>query len=156
MDSFEPYDLIIIGAGSGNTIIGPAFDELKIAIVEEWVFGGTCLNRGCIPTKMFVHTADLVQSIQHTAKFGVDAHVDAIRWSDIRDRVFNRIDPIADGGQRYRAFDCPNVTVHSGRGRFVGTHRLEVVTSTGTARRGRRTSDDPRCARSRRGGVSDQ
>ena len=132
MDSFEQYDLIIIGAGSGNTIIGPAFDDWKIAIVEEWVFGGTCLNRGCIPTKMFVHTADLVQAIQHMAKFGVDAHVDGIRWNDIRDRVFNRIDPIADGGERYRMFDCPNVTVHAGQGRFVGTHQLEVVTGTGT------------------------
>lgn len=134
MDSFEQYDLIIIGSGSGNTIIGPAFDDWKIAIVEEWVFGGTCLNRGCIPTKMFVHTADLVQSIQHTAKFGIDAHIDAIRWCDIRDRVFARIDPIADGGQHYRMYECPNVTVHAGRGRFVGERRLEVITSTGTAK----------------------
>ncbi|MCU1359109.1 MAG: mycothione reductase [Ilumatobacteraceae bacterium] len=128
----EQYDLIIIGAGSGNTIIGPAFDDWKIAIVEEWVFGGTCLNRGCIPTKMFVHTADLVQSIEHTSKFGVDAHVDANRWSDIRDRVFGRIDPIASGGEHYRRFGSPNITVHGGRGKFVGPRRLDVVGPEGT------------------------
>ena len=61
----EQYDLVIIGAGSGNTIIGPEFDGWRIAIVEEGEFGGTCMNRGCIPTKMFVHTADMVQAIEH-------------------------------------------------------------------------------------------
>ena len=113
------YDLVIIGAGSGNSIIGPAFDDWSIAMVEEWVFGGTCLNRGCIPTKIFVHTADIVQAIEHARRFGVDAHLDGIRWRDIRERVFGRIDPIAAGGERYRTFECPNVTVHAGRGTFV-------------------------------------
>ena len=46
-------------AGSGNSIPGPEFDDLDIAIVEHGKFGGTCLNVGCVPTKMFVHPADL-------------------------------------------------------------------------------------------------
>lgn len=127
MSDFEQYDLVIIGAGSGNSIIGPAMDHLRIAMVEEWVFGGTCLNRGCIPTKMFVHAADTVLGVEHAHRLGVDAHVDGVRWLDIRDRVFGRIDPIADGGARYRTHECPNVTVHAGRGRFVGERRLEVT-----------------------------
>ena len=127
----EHYDLVIIGAGSGNSIIGPAFDHWKIAIVEEWVFGGTCLNRGCIPTKMLVHPADLVQSASHSSALGVDLSVDAVRWVDIRDRVFGRIDPIAAGGTRYRTFECPNVTVHAGHGRFIGPRQLEVTTPDG-------------------------
>ncbi|MEX0846735.1 MAG: mycothione reductase [Ilumatobacteraceae bacterium] len=128
----EQYDLVILGAGSGNSIIGPALDDWKIAMVEEWVFGGTCLNRGCIPTKMFVHAADTVLHVEHAARLGVDAHLDGVRWLDIRDRVFGRIDPIAAGGERYRTHDCPNVTVHAGRGRFIGERQLEVVTPTGT------------------------
>lgn len=127
----EQYDLVILGSGSGNSIISPALDDWKIAMVEEWVFGGTCLNRGCIPTKMFVHTADTVLHIQHASRLGVDAHVDAIRWDDIRNRVFNRIDPIAAGGERYRTYECPNVTVHAGRGRFIGERQLEVATADG-------------------------
>lgn len=132
--SFEQYDLIILGAGSGNSIVGPAFDTWKIALVEEWVFGGTCLNRGCIPTKMFVHAADTVLGVEHAAQLGVDAHVDGVRWLDIRDRVFGRIDPIAAGGERYRTHECPNVTVHAGRGRFVGERRMEVATAAGVTR----------------------
>lgn len=130
----EQYDLVILGAGSGNSIITPALDDWKIAMVEEWVFGGTCLNRGCIPTKMFVHAADTVLHVQHASRFGVDAHVDAVRWADIRDRVFGRIDPIAAGGERYRTYECPNVTVHAGRGRFVGERQLEVATADGPVR----------------------
>ncbi|MFZ4809850.1 MAG: mycothione reductase [Ilumatobacteraceae bacterium] len=127
----EHYDLVILGAGSGNSIITPDVDEWKVAMVEEWVFGGTCLNRGCIPTKMFVHAADTVLHAEHAARLGVDAHVDGVRWLDIRDRVFGRIDPIAAGGERYRTYECPNVTVHAGRGRFIGERQLEVITPEG-------------------------
>ncbi len=127
MPAVQQYDLVIIGAGSGNSIVGPDFDDWSIAIVEEWVFGGTCLNRGCIPTKMFVHAADIVQHIEHAARFGVDAHLDRVRWPEIRDRVFGRIDPIAAGGHRYRAVDCPNVTVHAGHARFVAPRQLVVT-----------------------------
>lgn len=134
MSDFEQYDLVIVGAGSGNSIVGPAMDGWKIAMVEEWVFGGTCLNRGCIPTKMFVHAADTVLGVEHAHRLGVDAHVDGVRWLDIRDRVFHRIDPIAEGGARYRTYECPNITVHAGRGRFVGERQLEVTTPLGTSR----------------------
>lgn len=127
----QQYDLVILGAGSGNSIIGPELDDWKIAMVEEWVFGGTCLNRGCIPTKMLVHAADMVLGAERAARLGVDARVDAVRWRDIRNRVFNRIDPIAEGGARYRTHECPNVTVHAGRGRFIGQRQLEVITPEG-------------------------
>ena len=54
----EHFDVIIIGTGSGNSLPSEDFADKKIAICEEWTFGGTCLNRGCIPTKMFVFPAD--------------------------------------------------------------------------------------------------
>jgi mycothione reductase len=120
------FDLIIIGTGSGNSILSPALDSWSIAIVEEGVFGGTCLNRGCIPTKMFVHAADVAETVRHASHLGIDAHVEDVRWRDIRDRVFNRIDPISAGGEEYRTHRCPNVTVFKGRGTFVGTHTIAV------------------------------
>ncbi|MXZ68025.1 MAG: mycothione reductase, partial [Acidimicrobiia bacterium] len=48
------FDLLVIGAGSGNSVIGPEHDDWEIAMVEHGRFGGTCLNVGCIPSKMFV------------------------------------------------------------------------------------------------------
>jgi mycothione reductase len=128
----EQYDLVIFGTGSGNSIITPALDDWRVAVVEEGAFGGTCLNRGCIPTKILVHTADTAYHVTHAARFGIDAHVDAVHWPAIRDRVFGRIDPIAEGGERYRTFDCPNVTVHKGHGTFVAPRTIEVRAADGS------------------------
>jgi mycothione reductase len=122
----QHFDLVIFGTGSANSILGPEFDSWKVAIIEEWVFGGTCLNRGCIPTKMLVHAADVAETVRHASHLGIDAHVEKVRWADIRDRVFNRIDPIAAGGEDYRTNRCANVTVFKGRGTFVGPKQIEV------------------------------
>ena len=73
-----------------------------MAIVERGIFGGTCLNVGCIPTKMFVHTADLAATPSHSSRLGVDEALTGVRWPDIRDRIFGRIDPISAGGAEYR------------------------------------------------------
>jgi mycothione reductase len=120
------HDLVVIGSGSGNSIVDSRFDDLDVAIVEHGVFGGTCLNVGCIPTKMYVYPADVAQHIRHAARYGIDATVDKVRWADIRDRVFGRIDPISAGGREYRAERSPNVTLYQGHARFTGPRELSV------------------------------
>jgi mycothione reductase len=113
----EHFDLTIIGTGSGNSILDERYDGKKVAICEQGTFGGTCLNVGCIPTKMFVYAAEVAQTIREAGRFGVDAHIDGVRWSDIVSRVFGRIDPIAMGGDQYRR-SSPNVTVFGSHTRF--------------------------------------
>ena len=113
----EHYDLAIIGTGSGNSVLDDRFADKKVAICEEGTSGGTCLNVGCIPTKMFVYAAEVAQTIRHSATFGIDSHIDAVRWPDIVNRVFGRIDPIAAGGEQYRR-GLRNVTVYGSHTRF--------------------------------------
>ncbi|WP_236793968.1 mycothione reductase [Amycolatopsis sp. GM8] len=122
------YDLVIVGTGSGNSILDPRFADWKTAIVEKGVFGGTCLNVGCIPTKMFVYTADVAATPSASSRLGVDEELLDVRWRDIRDRIFGRIDPIAAGGREYRQnhADNANVTVYAGEGRFTGHKELTV------------------------------
>jgi mycothione reductase len=127
------HDLVIIGTGSGNSIVDERFDHLDVGIIEHGVFGGTCLNVGCIPTKMYVHPADLAEQARHAGRLGVDASVDKVRWADIRDRIFARIDPIAEGGRAYRADRCANVTVHAGHARFTGPRTLTVTRTDGSS-----------------------
>ncbi|RKT56999.1 mycothione reductase [Saccharothrix australiensis] len=122
------FDLVIIGTGSGNSIVDERFAGWDVAIVEKGVFGGTCLNVGCIPTKMFVHTADVAAAPAAGARLGVDATLDGVRWTDVRDRVFGRIDPISEGGRRWRAEENANVTVYEGTARFVGPKTLDTGT----------------------------
>lgn len=114
----EDYDLIIVGTGSGNAI--PAeLDGWRIALVERGVFGGTCLNRGCIPSKMYVVAADAAHRVRTADRLGVHATLDGVDWPAIRDRVFGRIDPIAAGGEHYRQEGSPNIELITGTARFV-------------------------------------
>lgn len=128
----EHFDLVIIGTGSGNSIPGPALDDWKIAIVEEGTFGGTCLNAGCIPSKMFEYPAEIADGLRGAERLGVSGSIDEVDWLAIRDRIFGRIDPIAEAGKRYREGDeCPNITVFTGHGEFVGHKQLHVELSAG-------------------------
>jgi mycothione reductase len=96
--------------------------------VEKGVFGGTCLNVGCIPTKMFVHPADLAASVDHARALGVDLSLDGVHWRAIRDRIFRRIDPISLAGRNYRADQLENVTLYEGHARFTAPHTLDTGT----------------------------
>ncbi|WP_343979682.1 mycothione reductase [Kribbella koreensis] len=127
------YDLVVVGTGSGNTIVTKQFADRKVAIVERGIFGGTCLNVGCIPTKMFVHTADLAAVPSHSSRLGVDEKLTGVRWPDIRDRIFGRIDPISAGGAEYREHhpNNVNVTLYHGTGRFTAERELTVTANDG-------------------------
>ena len=128
------FDVAVIGTGSGNSIPGGPLAGKSIAVVEEGTFGGTCINVGCIPTKMFVYTAEIAETTHEGARLGVDAEVTDVRWLDIRDRIFGRIDSIVAGGQRYRQGGGDGVTLFRGHGEFAvdqpgdGTYRLTVTT----------------------------
>ncbi|HJX78015.1 mycothione reductase [Glutamicibacter sp.] len=95
-------DLAIIGSGSGNSLITNHWDDKKVAIAEGSTFGGTCLNVGCIPTKMFVRPAHLARGVEEAARLGVKMSVENVDWPAIRDRIFGRIDAISAGGEDYR------------------------------------------------------
>jgi mycothione reductase len=116
----EHFDIAIIGTGSGNSILDDRYSNKKVAICEQGTFGGTCLNVGCIPTKMFVYASEVAGYVRDAARYGVDATLDGVRWNDIVSRVFGRIDPIAMGGANYRR-SSPNVTVYDTHTRFGPT-----------------------------------
>jgi mycothione reductase len=128
------FDLLIIGAGSGNSVIGPEHDDWDIAIAEHGLFGGTCLNVGCIPSKMFVYAAEVAALAADSERLGIHTSFDGADWPAVRDRVFGRIDPIAEGGLTYRR-GLPNVTVYADTARFVGPRTVAVGDETITAER---------------------
>ncbi len=121
------HDLVIIGTGSGNSLIGPELDRLDIGLVEKGVFGGTCLNVGCIPTKMFVLPSDRVVEAVESTRLGV--HVEGVTsdWAAIRERIFARIDPVAAGGEAHRKA-ASNVTLYREAAHFVGPMTLDTGT----------------------------
>ena len=132
--SVRSFDLLIIGAGSGNSVIGPEHDGWDIAIAEHGLFGGTCLNVGCIPSKMFVYAAEVAALAADSERLGVHTSFDGADWPAVRDRIFGRIDPIAEGGLTYRQ-GLPNVTVYTDTARFVAPRTVAVGGETITAER---------------------
>jgi mycothione reductase len=118
------YDLVIVGAGSGNMLPAAELKHWRVAVVESDRFGGTCLNRGCIPSKMLVHTADVARTVQHADRFGIIAEWGGADWLAIRDRVFGRIDPLHDRAVAYRR--ASGVGVFVGEARFAGPNLLRV------------------------------
>ena len=129
------YDLIIIGTGSGNTILDERFTDKRVAIVEKGAFGGTCLNVGCIPTKMYVLAADAAYAPRESDRLGISLEYKGANWDAIKDRVFaNRIDLIAAGGEEYRRSDeCPNVDVYDQPAYFTGPRTIATGTADGPA-----------------------
>src|SRR5665811_2212043 len=128
---------------AGNSLVTPDFDGKRVAIIESGTFGGTCINVGCIPTKMYVYAADVANTITHAARYGIDATLDGVRWTDIRDRIFGRVDPISESGKDYRV-NGRNTTAFLGHATFTGPNRLQVDTrdeATGVETRHEVTAD---------------
>ncbi|HQE96643.1 MAG TPA: dihydrolipoyl dehydrogenase, partial [Methanothrix sp.] len=89
----EEFDLIVIGSGAGtNVASGAAENGLNVALVDQGPTGGTCLNSGCIPSKMLIYPADVIRSIQDAREIGVHAKVDEVDFKRIMSRMHDVVD----------------------------------------------------------------
>jgi dihydrolipoamide dehydrogenase len=124
--NMENYDLVVIGSGVGLTIIEEALQNgMRCAIVEKDKFGGTCLNRGCIPSKVLVYPADLIREAEHGAKVGVTYSTPEVNWPTIARRMWQYIDKnkkIEAGLQ-----SAEHLTVYRGTGVFTGLDTMQVA-----------------------------
>ena len=122
----QHFDLMVIGSGSGLEISSDAAAlGLSVAIIEEGPFGGTCLNRGCIPSKILIHCADVMDTIKSAHIFGIKATVQGIDWQAIIARAVDEVDADARAIEEGNT-QADDITVFKGRGRFVGPRTLEV------------------------------
>lgn len=85
----KKFDLIVIGSGSGLDVANTAAIEkgFKVAIFEKDKLGGTCLNRGCIPSKLLIHSADIIEIIKKADVFGITVKDYTIDFQQIVNRV---------------------------------------------------------------------
>jgi mycothione reductase len=126
----EKFTLAVIGSGSGNVVVpDDVGGGVRVALIESGAFGGTCINRGCIPTKMFVYTADLAMQIRGATQFGLAATLERVDWPAIRDRIIARIDETSLAGRKERV-ESTNCTVFEGRARFAGPRELVINDNT--------------------------
>jgi len=122
----KKYDLIVIGGGSGLGVSSAASSlGKKVAIVEEGPLGGTCLNRGCIPSKALLHAADIMHEIKEAKKFGINVQNIKVNFKKTMEWMRNvtKGDPenIRQGIEQDK-----NSTLYPVRGKFTGEKTLKV------------------------------
>ncbi|MDP8906279.1 MAG: dihydrolipoyl dehydrogenase, partial [Thermoproteota archaeon] len=128
-DIATTFDLIVIGAGSGLDVASAAAEHgLKVAIIEKDRMGGTCLNRGCIPTKLLIHSADIIETIKKASVFGINVNGYSVDFDKIMKRV-NGItdtdsDNIKDGLKQ-----SENPKLFAGDCKFIGNKRIAIGTN---------------------------
>lgn len=119
------YDVIIIGTGAANIVADAAARQgLKIAIIERGRFGGTCLNRGCIPTKIMVTAANYIREINEAARIGVHADNPRIDWEVMSRRLWDKVNESTAVRDYYAAM--PNIDIYEGTAAFTGKNTLHV------------------------------
>lgn len=97
LKNVKKFDLIVIGSGAGLDVASAAAQTgMKVAIVEKSRMGGTCLNRGCIPSKLLIHSADIAEVIKTAHVFGIQVERFTIDFRKIVDRVNSIIDTDSD------------------------------------------------------------
>ena len=122
----EKFDLVVIGSGSGLDVANEAArNGLKVAIIESGPLGGTCLNRGCIPSKMLLHVADLVETMRSSRKFSVNADNISVDFPKIVKEVSAFVDDESDGIEKYLS-TAKNPTLFRGIAEFRGHKELMV------------------------------
>lgn len=88
----KKYDVIVIGSGCGMIVVEAAAKKgWKVALVEDSYIGGTCLNTGCVPSKMIISPADAINEIARSKRLGVNASVDSIDFKKIVERASSTV-----------------------------------------------------------------
>lgn len=123
----DKFDLIVIGSGSGLDVANAAAESgMKVAIIEKDRMGGTCLNRGCIPSKLLIHSADVMETIRTAGEFGIQVGSVSVDFEKIMKRTYGIVDPDSEGIRK--AFESiENPKLFHAECRFVGMKQIEVA-----------------------------
>jgi len=121
------FDFLVIGSGSGLDVANAmAGRGNSVAIVEAGRLGGTCLNRGCIPSKKLLYHADVMETVEGADAFEIDAEVTGVDFAEIVRKVTDDVAGSSDSIRRgLTASDAHDL--FSGTGRFVDDRTVEVV-----------------------------
>jgi len=123
----KKFDIITIGSGGGAKISSPAASMgLKVAVIEKDRLGGTCLNRGCIPSKMLIHPADVAVEIKEAHRFDIHNNPQfSVDFAKLVNRISQTVDSDSDKIQSsYKKH--PNISLYQGCAKFVDNNIIEI------------------------------
>ena len=125
------FDFIVIGSGAGNIVVDYALAAgMTVALIERKHWGGTCLNHGCIPTKIMATPADLIRESKQFAKIGLKGSELSADWQHIVRRTTDKI--LANRKDVVSYYDAQeNCTLYHGAASFIGERKINVELNTG-------------------------
>ena len=127
----EHFDLVIVGSGAGLMVMEVALEKgLRCALIEQAKLGGTCLTKGCIPSKMLVYPADYLRETERAERIGIEVGRPVIHWDVIAERMWKQINFHHTIEENLKSI--PNLVVYKGSGTFTGPNSI-VISHKGAA-----------------------
>ncbi|WP_254530590.1 dihydrolipoyl dehydrogenase [Natrinema gelatinilyticum] len=122
----EEYDFLVIGSGSGLDVANVAANQgQSVAVIEKGRLGGTCLNRGCIPSKKLLYHADVMETIERADEFGIDATIDDVAFADIVRDVTDDVHGSSDSIRR-GLHSSDRIDLYEAKARFVDERTVSL------------------------------
>ena len=122
----KTYDLVVVGSGAGLIVVENALRHgLNVALVDKGPLGGTCLNVGCIPSKILIYPADRIMEIRESKKLGIHAEIKDIDFHAVMERMQKTV---RDGERHVREgiMHSEGLDFYEGEGRFIKNRTLEI------------------------------
>jgi glutathione reductase (NADPH) len=128
----QHFDLVVIGAGSGGVRSArmAAAQGKKVAIIENRYLGGTCVNVGCVPKKMFVYASEYREKMEEAKGFGINGQINDFHWPTLRDNKSNEISRL--NGIYQNLLTGPGATIFNGTGSLVDANTVHINGQDGT------------------------
>lgn len=125
------YDIVVIGSGPGGYVAAVKAAQLgaKTAIVENREIGGTCLNRGCIPTKALVRSAEIYENVKASSSYGVSVNGYELDFPQVMERKRKVVERLVTGVEKL--FVSNGVSVFHGKGSIPKAGVVEVELNGG-------------------------
>lgn len=122
----KPWDLFVIGAGSGGVRAArmAASQGMRVAVAEESALGGTCVNVGCVPKKLFYYGSHFSEDMHDAQQYGWDINLKGFDWGVMRRKKDSEIERL--NGIYQRLLDNAGVNILHGRARIVDKHHVEI------------------------------
>jgi len=123
----KKFDIIVVGSGSGGIIVESAISKgFSVAWVDKGPLGGTCLNVGCIPSKMLVYPADRVMEIKEADKLGIKAEIKEVDFKKIMEHMREPIRESQEHMKQGLQAPVKNFQYYKGIGHFIDDYTIEI------------------------------
>jgi len=125
--TIKEYDVLIIGSGTSKRLLDRVlikYPKYKIAVIDKDLPGGICLTRGCVPSKFLMYPAEIIRTIEHLDKFGIEVSGFSVDFNTVMERMRNVRDQAVE--MTLKKFEHPQIDFYNAAAKFVEQYTLKI------------------------------